>query len=204
MSKTREQRKQEIRWWIVALALYLGTAGTAFLAARWQTERLRSEAEDANRALQIAVGERKNAEESARQWKAMYDESLREIAALKAENEELTRAFEETSFALDEVCWETGWTSLGTFQLTFYCPCEHCCGKYASGYTATGTLATEGRTVAVDPSVIPLGSEVKINGHVYIAEDTGVHGRVIDVFVDDHDEALRLGTYRADVEWRTA
>lgn len=41
--------------------------------------------------------------------------------------------------------------------------------------------------MAVDPSVIPYGSEVLINGHVYIAEDCGgaVKGNVIDIFVED-------------------
>lgn len=49
---------------------------------------------------------------------------------------------------------------LGEFTLTAYCPGRCCCGKWASGYTATGTWATEGRTIAVDPKVIPYGSRV--------------------------------------------
>ena len=45
-------------------------------------------------------------------------------------------------------------------------------------FTATGTKATEGRTIAVDPSVIPYGSEVAVfydDGRIcyYIAEDCG-------------------------------
>lgn len=34
---------------------------------------------------------------------------------------------------------------LGLFELTAYCPCSACCGKN-DGITATGTVATEGRT----------------------------------------------------------
>ena len=49
---------------------------------------------------------------------------------------------------------------LGEFTLTAYCPGRCCCGKWASGYTATGALATEGRTIAVDPKVIPYGTRV--------------------------------------------
>lgn len=30
-----------------------------------------------------------------------------------------------------------------------------------------------GRTIAVDPRVIPLGSKVRMNGREYVAEDTG-------------------------------
>ena len=64
-------------------------------------------------------------------------------------------------------------THLGTFKLTAYCACSACCGQWADGITATGTTARAGRTIAVDPSVIPLGSTVYINGREYIAEYTG-------------------------------
>ena len=56
--------------------------------------------------------------------------------------------------------------NLGEFKLTGYCACEYCCGK-TDGITATGTKATSGRTIAVDPSIIPYGSLVKINGREY-------------------------------------
>ncbi|MFR5613204.1 MAG: 3D domain-containing protein [[Clostridium] innocuum] len=44
--------------------------------------------------------------------------------------------------------------------------------------------AIEGHTIAVDPDVIPLGSKVLIDGHVYVAEDVGgaVKGNVIDIY----------------------
>lgn len=65
------------------------------------------------------------------------------------------------------------------------------------GKTASGTTATSGRTVAVDPDVVPLGSEVEIvmpDGRVFrrIAEDTGgaVKGKVFDVHIDASDEEL--------------
>jgi 3D (Asp-Asp-Asp) domain-containing protein len=82
-----------------------------------------------------------------------------------------------------------------TFKVTAYCPCELCCGQYANGITATGTVATAGRTIAVDPTVIPYGSEVILNGHTYIAEDCGgaIKGNKIDMFFDTHEEALQWG-----------
>ena len=64
-------------------------------------------------------------------------------------------------------------TSLGVFKITHYCACPICCGEYSNGITASGTTAQAGRTIAVDPSLIPLGSSVVINGHTYVAEDTG-------------------------------
>ena len=70
------------------------------------------------------------------------------------------------------------------------------CGKDRShpayGVTSSGTKATVGRTIAVDPDVIPLGSRVKITfpekfsylDGIYIAEDTGrlIKGNKVDVF----------------------
>lgn len=81
-----------------------------------------------------------------------------------------------------------------TVTATAYCPCKKCCGK-ADGITATGTPATAGRTIAVDPSIIPYGTEVIINGNTYIAEDCGgaVKGNAIDIFFNTHEEALQYG-----------
>ena len=92
-------------------------------------------------------------------------------------------------------------TSLGVFKITHYCACSICCGEYSNGITASGTTAQAGRTIAVDPSLIPLGSSVVINGHTYVAEDTGgaIKGNRIDVFVSSHSEALANGVYYAEV-----
>lgn len=92
--------------------------------------------------------------------------------------------------------------SLGTFKLTAYCPCPQCCGEWADGITYTMTKATAGRTVAVDPKVIPLGSTVYINGSAYVAEDIGgaIKGNRIDVYFPDHQTALQFGVQYAEVD----
>lgn len=91
--------------------------------------------------------------------------------------------------------------NLGSFKITHYCPCSICNGSYAGHPTALGTTLTPYRTIAVDPSVIPLGSHVIINGKEYIAEDTGgaIKGRRIDLCVAEHSEALAKGVIYADV-----
>lgn len=91
--------------------------------------------------------------------------------------------------------------SLGTFKLTAYCDCEICCDQWADGVTYTGTEATPERTIAVDPSVIPLGSTIYINGQPYIAEDIGgaIKGNRIDIFFPSHNEALQFGVQYAEV-----
>lgn len=81
--------------------------------------------------------------------------------------------------------------SVGTFKLTFYCPCKKCSGPY--GYqTSSGAKCTEGRTVATD--YFPAGTKIYIEGYGYrIVEDTGVHGRHLDVFMESHSECLKHG-----------
>lgn len=92
---------------------------------------------------------------------------------------------------------------LGEYTLTAYCACSKCCGVWANGYTATGTLATEGRTIAVDPKVIPYGTRVLLiwpdgTQHSYIAEDCGgVNGNHIDVFFNSHQAARIFGVQSA-------
>lgn len=93
------------------------------------------------------------------------------------------------------------WQSVGECTITHYCGCAECCGK-TDCITATGAPAKMGRTVSVDPDVIPLGSEVLINGQIYIAEDTGVHGKHVDLYINSHDQALAMGVYKTGVSYR--
>lgn len=111
--------------------------------------------------------------------------------------------------AYDEVTDEPKLESLGVFRVTAYCACEKCCGKTSDdpwyGITATGTKATEGRTIAVDPKVIGYGSVVYFEGidgfGGYVAEDCGgaIKGNDIDLYFDSHEEALRWGVKELEV-----
>ncbi len=90
-----------------------------------------------------------------------------------------------------------------TFTVTAYCPCEKCCGAYANGYTATGEKATQGVTVAADPDVLPMGTEIQIDGHTYTVQDTGgaIAGNRLDLYFDSHDDALQWGVREKVVRW---
>jgi 3D (Asp-Asp-Asp) domain-containing protein len=80
------------------------------------------------------------------------------------------------------------------FEATGYCNCRKCCGK-SDGITASGTQAHRG-TIAVDPEVIPLGTQVYIQGvGEFRAEDTGgaIKDRRIDIWFSAHAEALKFG-----------
>ena len=127
---------------------------------------------------------------------------------------EITPATEPTQNATEPPV--EAWKSLGVYELTAYCSCEICCGKYALNrptdengnpivYTSIGAIAKAGTTIAVDPRVIPYGSEIQIDGHTYIAQDTGgaIKGNRIDVYFDDHQDALVFGRQKAEIFIKT-
>ncbi len=85
-------------------------------------------------------------------------------------------------------------------EATAYC--------YTGNRTYTGTWPQEGRTIAVDPEIIPLNSEVyvsceswpEVNGW-YIAEDTGgvIWGHKIDLYMESEDECWAWGRRTVEV-----
>ena len=103
---------------------------------------------------------------------------------------------------------------LGEYTLTAYCPCVKCCGVWSkshasrkgSGYvqkTASGTIPKAGRTVGVDPNIIPYGTEIYIDGHGwYVAEDTGSaikNKKNIDIYMTTHSKARAFGKQKAEI-----
>ena len=103
--------------------------------------------------------------------------------------------------------------SLGEFKLTAYCSCVKCCGFWANSRPidengndivigASGERLYHGVSIAVDPAVIPYDSKVYIDGKEYIAHDCGgaIKGNRIDVYFDNHQDALDFGVQYANVE----
>lgn len=83
--------------------------------------------------------------------------------------------------------------------ITYYTAADDECGKN-DGITASGTVATEGRTVASDH--LPLGTVVEIDGVQYVVEDRfgGGYNNKIDVFVNDKHTAYKLGKRKVKVK----
>jgi len=84
-------------------------------------------------------------------------------------------------------------------EVTHYCACAKCCGSNSDGITASGKKASRGM-VAMS-SYYPFGTQIMINGTMYTVEDRGGSGiendiHRVDIFVPDHNEALRLGRYK--------
>lgn len=124
------------------------------------------------------------------------------------EQEEVVEAVSEAEVTETPVVEETTNPAyIGEFTITHYCceKYEHICGT-GDGITASGTEVTAYRSCAVDPKVIPLGSEVILHmedGRIlrYVAEDVGgaIKGNRIDLALPTHEEALEAGITTASV-----
>lgn len=100
---------------------------------------------------------------------------------------------------------ETYYGTSNQFTVYGYCACVKCCGK-SDKLTYTETTALQDRTIAVDPSVIPLGSTVLIYYEdsligIYQAEDVGgdIKGNKIDLFFELHNDALKFGVKGCEI-----
>lgn len=121
-----------------------------------------------------------------------------ELSRLQTEFDNITEQLEIANTTMSDLKdQEYKLVYLGDYKLTHYCPGFHGapCGT-GDGLTATGTKVTPGRTIAVDPKVIPYGTKVYIEGYGWrVAEDCGgsVKGNHIDVATGSHDEAMSSG-----------
>lgn len=99
---------------------------------------------------------------------------------------------------------------LGWFWCTSYCSCPICCKQYAYNRPtdengneivvgASGMVLEPGRSVAVDPSIIPYGTVLIIDGQEYVAADTGIKGYRLDFYYSSHEEALSHANKWCDV-----
>lgn len=72
------------------------------------------------------------------------------------------------------------------------------------GITSTGAIPKVGRTIAVDPSVIPYGTRVYIPalGGVYVAEDCGgaIKGNKIDIFMASESACNSWGIRNIEIQ----
>lgn len=89
-----------------------------------------------------------------------------------------------------------------TVRATAYtADCQGCIGTTATGVDLKSN--PDAKVVAVDPSVIPLGSKVYVEGYGYAtAEDTGsaIKGNRVDVFIPNEQDALNWGVKKVKVQ----
>lgn len=162
----------------------------------------------------IAVGATWNVAEHRHSQKAVAMElSYRDrVLALEAANGQLSEENAEIKAKLKEAREEIarGYTRTMDVEVTAYTLSAASCGKSVGdpsyGRTATGVNLAghsleSARAIAVDPDVIPLGSQVQLAFHdetmkeydgVYTACDTGgaIRGNRVDLFAGESDETL--------------
>ena len=91
---------------------------------------------------------------------------------------------------------------LGEYTITFYCDCPICTKTAKGSKTATGTKPKEGRTIACDANTLKMGDIVYIETvGIRTCEDKGsaIKGNRIDVYIDDHDIANKMGIRKVNV-----
>lgn len=125
--------------------------------------------------------------------------SQEEVLDLKARNTLLKDTYNELFGQMQETQNEVQnlqsqleelqkWRSLGVFRITAYWYGEDEFGDL----TSTGVRAQINHTIAVDPTVIPYGSKVMIDGQIYVAEDCGgaVKNNIIDIWVENQSNSF--------------
>lgn len=123
----------------------------------------------------------------------MFNQVLKEQQLSLEKQQDKLKKEEKEQEAKKQEEVKKGWTH--EFHVTAYCGCYSCSEGYGT-QTSTGVTAEAGRTIAVDPDVVPYGSKVQINGHTYVAEDCGgaINGYDIDIYMDEHSSTDRFGS----------
>ncbi|MCT1901278.1 LysM peptidoglycan-binding and 3D domain-containing protein [Oceanobacillus sojae] len=144
------------------------------------------------------------AEEEPAEEPAVEEQSAEEPAEEPAEEEvvvEQTSNEESASESEEQSSNESPQGKTISVEATAYTAgCNGC-----SGVTATGVdlnADPNAKVIAVDPSVIPLGSKVYVEGYGYAtAADTGgaIQGNKIDLHVPSQEEALNFGRQQVNV-----
>ncbi len=112
-----------------------------------------------------------------------------------------TKTETTTSTTTTKPAGQNAGKTLSVSATAYTASCNGC-----SGVTATGVdlnANPNAKVIAVDPSVIPLGSKVYVEGYGYAtAADTGgaIKGNKIDVFIPTQDAALDWGRKQVNIQ----
>ena len=187
-------------YFVVAMALAVVASSTCVFSTSWCNKNLK-ELKAINSEMATIQNELQNeldlTKENLQIEQEKNDGLSKELGNMKHDFDAVSATLNDLKSEEYELVY------LGNFKLTAYCAeiYPHICGE-GKGITASGTTATPGRTIGVDPSVIPYGTEVYIEGVGWrIAEDTGggIGNRHIDVLIDTHENALALGVNNGGV-----
>jgi 3D (Asp-Asp-Asp) domain-containing protein len=133
------------------------------------------------------------------------------LKSVKAKKEEIKYELEkekEKKVSVNKKDNLTSSDSLGNFTMTHYTSkCSGCTGETASGVDVRSKVTHNGiKVVAVDESIIPLGSILRISdGDITFkaqALDTGgrINGKKLDLLVKNKSKAMNLGVKQVNVD----
>lgn len=132
-----------------------------------------------------------------------------EIPAVYAEMEDIWRRMDMVHIEVQDLVIDE---SLGRYMVTAYCNGKCCCGIYANGRTASGTVChraseenrrREPTTCAIDRRYHSFSDLIYVpsEDRVYIAEDTGsgVKGKWCDTYHDSHNDVVSYNTRKEEL-----
>lgn len=165
-----------------------------FIEERKEQERLQELAakKEAERLELVRIAQEKAEQERIAQEKAekVVDE---EKVKQEQEQKEKEKKSESVKGETGKVVGKSPASGIGKgkFKITAYCACAKCCGK-STGITASGARVKQGVTVA--SGGFKFGTKIHIEGiGNRVVQDRGVNSRTVDVYFNNHSEALKFG-----------
>ena len=198
-------KKQEVQALVSSTNDSIASYISQISASQAEAAALSAQISSAENSIYSLTQQAAAQQEAAQQEEAQQEETQQTEDQQSQSQEEDTYTESSSSGSGDSYNDESGsvessgsgqGTYLGNFTLTAYCNCAQCCGT-AGNLTASGTVPSAGRTVAM--AGVPFGTQLLINGNVYTVEDLGTPYGHVDIFFGSHSEALSFGLQHADV-----
>lgn len=194
MKKLNYQEKALIIIAVVAFVL-CGLAGYYI----WKNDQTSKELEDVQNNYAVTVEELNTTRNELLVVQENLQIETERFIGLSEALENVNKELEEANATITDLkSEEYELVYMGDFKITYYCDerYQHICG--GNGITASGKPTEVGVTAAADWGVLPKGSIVYIENIGFREiQDVGgaVNNKHIDVLVQEHQEALRLGTH---------
>ncbi|AXI29972.1 cell wall-binding protein [Priestia megaterium] len=164
-------------------------------AEQTQTEKQQAQAEQAQKEQQQAQAEQAQTEQQQAQAEQAQTEQ-QQAQAEQAQKEQQQAQAEQAQKQQQpaESSQQASGKSMTVEATAYTANCAGCSGTTATGVDLKAN--PNQKVIAVDPSVIPLGSKVYVEGYgEAVAADTGgaIKGNRIDVFVPSEGDAQQFG-----------
>ncbi|MDO6848528.1 LysM peptidoglycan-binding domain-containing protein [Priestia megaterium] len=162
-------------------------------AEQTQEEQQQAQAEQAQKEQQQAQAEQAQTEQQQAQAEQAQKEQ-QQAQAEQAQKEQQQAQAEQAQQQPAESSQQASGKSMTVEATAYTANCAGCSGTTATGVDLKAN--PNQKVIAVDPSVIPLGSKVYVEGYgEAVAADTGgaIKGNRIDVFVPSEGDAQQFG-----------